>query len=81
MDAATGAADAHAFIGLNTGAFAFNHFHVDADGVAGAEFGHAALAKTLGDLLFLELGDNIHNNAFQWAPARLSRPIGERHSF
>ena len=55
VDAAAGAADAYAFIGLNAGALAFHHLDVDADGVAGAKFRHAALLETLGDLLFFEL--------------------------
>ncbi|EGE57286.1 hypothetical protein RHECNPAF_4460058 [Rhizobium etli CNPAF512] len=60
LQAAAGAGDADAFIGLNAGTVAFRDLHVDADGVARGEFGEGALGFDLGGLFGLELLNDVH---------------------
>src|SRR6185437_3647420 len=66
---AAGAPDAYALIGLHAAALALDHLDVDANRVSGAELRHLALLGEGGNLLFLELLDNIHGHTFRWAPA------------
>ena len=63
------AADADALIGLHARALAFDHLDVDAQRVAGTEFGDFAFLGERRSLLFFELLDDIHGNTFRWAPA------------
>ena len=59
VEAAAGAGDADALIGLNAGPLALLDLDVDGDGVAGLEI-RDRLAE-LGDLLFFELRDDVHD--------------------
>ena len=81
VDAAAGAADAHALIGLHAGALALDHLDVDADRIAGTEFRNFALLGQRRGLLLLELLDDVHVTYLSWAPALAVWPSGERHSF
>src|SRR5690606_10049977 len=58
-DAAAGAGDHDAFIGLQAFLVAFADLDPDLDGVAMGEFGEFALCGQRGDLLGFELFDNI----------------------
>src|SRR5437899_8642108 len=68
VEAGTGAADAHAFVGLDAGAIALDHLDVDQEGVTGLEVGNAFAGGKLCHLLFFELLDEIHGNAPSAAP-------------
>src|SRR5262249_4760317 len=69
VDAAAGAADAHAFIGLHAGAIAFDHLDVDDHGVARRETRNLLAAGELVDLLFLERRNGVH-----WKSPAAARP-------
>jgi len=58
VEAAAGAGDAHALVGLHAGALAFDDFYIDLEGVARLEVGH--LLAEAGDLLAIELFDDVH---------------------
>ena len=69
---AAGARDADALVGLDAGALAFDHLHVDHDGVAGLEI-RDGLAER-GDLLALELFDDVHDGSTSgWRAATAAR--------
>src|SRR4051812_28103293 len=54
------ARDAHALIGLDTAAFAFDHLHADLERIARTELGDRALFRQRGNLLGFELLDEVH---------------------
>src|SRR5690606_18504332 len=60
VEPGAGAADADAFIGLDTAALALNDLHVDAKRIAGLEFRDRALFGESGNLFAVELFDNVH---------------------
>ena len=60
VDAGAGAADDDALVGLGADVIALDDLHHHLDGVAGAEFGHAALRRDGVHLLALDLLDNVH---------------------
>src|SRR5262249_30344900 len=60
VDTAARAADAHALIGLEPGALALDHLDVDDHGVARPEVGNFLVGGQLGDLLLLELFQQVH---------------------
>src|SRR5262249_12937489 len=57
------AADADALVGLDAGALALDHLDVDEEGIAGLEVRNFLAGGKLGNLLFLELLDQIHGNS------------------
>src|SRR5262249_44573433 len=59
VDAATGAADADALIGLHAGAIAFHDLDIDDHGVAWREIGDVLLGGQFVVLLFFELLDEV----------------------
>src|SRR5262245_524791 len=63
VEAAAGAADAHALIRLHAGAFALDHLDVDLQGVARLEIRNALAFGEFGDLLGLELLNEVHGNS------------------
>src|SRR3981081_4244231 len=60
IEPAAGTADAHAFVGLDAGAVAFDHFDVDDHGVAGSEFRNGLAGGQFVELLFFELLNKVH---------------------
>src|SRR5262245_48661320 len=70
VEARARAADANALIGLDAGALALDHLDVDEDGVARREIRDLLARGKLGNLLFLELVNQIHGNSP--AAARIS---------
>ena len=54
--------DAHALVGLDAAAVAFDHLDVDLHGVARFEVGYLFAGGKLRHLLFFELFDQIHWN-------------------
>ena len=58
VEAAAGTGDAHALVGLHAGPLAFDDLDIDLEGVAGLEIRH--LLAEAGDLLAIELLDNVH---------------------
>src|SRR4029077_17423446 len=60
VDAAAGAADAHALVGLHAALVAFDHLDVDQHGVARREVGNLLAGRELLDLLFFDLLNDVH---------------------
>src|SRR5215469_2997588 len=63
VEAAAGAADADALIGLHARPLALDHLDVDDHRVAGREIGDVLFGGKLRHLLFFELLDQIHGNS------------------
>src|SRR5689334_15434817 len=70
VDAAVAPRDAHALEGLHALAVALDHLHVHPQRVARPEVGDLPLLGGPGDLLALELLDDVHGRPFLWAPYR-----------
>src|SRR4051794_40371019 len=68
VDAAAGARDADALIGLHARALAFDHLDVDDHGIARTEIRDFLAGGELGDLLLLDLLQNVHGNSPAAAP-------------
>src|SRR3979490_1014344 len=68
VQAAAGAADAHALIGLHARALALDHLDIDDDGIARTEIGDFLAGGKLRHLLFFELFNHIHGISPSAAP-------------
>src|SRR6185295_18375620 len=68
VDAAARARDAHALVSLEARALALDHLHVDDHGVARTEVGDFLVGGELGDLLLLELLQQVHGTSPAAAP-------------
>src|SRR5262245_16160769 len=73
VHAVTGTPNAHAFVGLDTGAVAFDHLDVDLQGIARLEIRYFLAGGKLRHLLFFELFDQIHWISPSAAPVNAGR--------
>src|ERR1043166_4570078 len=63
VEPAAGAADAHALVGLHAAAVTLHHLDVDEQRVARCEVGDILAGGEFGDLLLLELLDEVHGKS------------------
>src|SRR6516162_2732839 len=73
VEARASAPDADAFVGLDAGTLALDHLVVDEDGIARGEVRDVLACGELGNLLLLELLNEVHGNASVGGAVRTTR--------